>query len=390
MVHKKAIAYSVSFAAFLGPFTQTVYVPILPELQDTLATSQLLINASISVFTFIIAFMQILYGPLTDTWGRKKVLLPGIALYVGASIGCFYADHIASLLFFRVFQAVGIATGSVVAVTVIGDLFRDEERLKAMGTFQMMVALGPVVGPVAGGFIADQLDYHYVFLALAVAGALIGILNLALLRETKPAGPARRIDMAEYARIARDRQGLTIGILGFVQFYIYYNFLVYLPVILDQGYTLSVAQKGLMFLPLSVALMLGSFLSSRVQKRLSTESLLVITALLCAVDVMAFLVTSMHSLASLIATTCLFGLLLGLSLPAQTALLTRVFVTHRATAVGLYNFFRFMGMACGPFLGALLFDLGGLTLLFSIAALLFLLIALLAHRNLMPVRRARA
>jgi len=386
MVHKKAIAYSVSFAAFLGPFTQTVYVPILPELQDTLATSQLLINASISVFTFIIAFMQILYGPLTDSLGRKKVLLPGIALYVAASIGCFYADHITSLLFFRVFQAVGIATGSVVAVTVIGDLFQGEERLKAMGTFQMMVALGPVIGPVAGGFIAGRLDYHFVFLALAIAGALIGIINWILLRETKPAGPARKIDLAEYARIARDRQGLTLGILGFVQFYIYYNFLVYLPVILDRGYTLTVAQKGLMFLPLSVALVLGSFLSSRVQKRLSTESLLVTTTLLGAIDVVVFLVTTMHSLAMLITTTFIFGLLLGLSLPAQTALLTRVFVTHRATAVGLYNFFRFMGMASGPFLGALLFSLGDLTLLFSIAALLLLLIALLARHNLTPAR----
>lgn len=386
MVHKKSIAYSVSFAAFLGPFTQTVYVPILPELQDTLATSQLLINTSISVFTFVIAFMQILYGPLTDTWGRKKVLLPGIALYVAASIGCFYADHITSLLFFRVFQAMGIATGSVVAVTVIGDLFQGDERLKAMGTFQMMVALGPVIGPVAGGFIAGRFDYHFVFLALAIAGALVGIVNWLLLRETKPSGPARKIDLAEYVHIARDRQGLTLGILGFVQFYIYYNFLVYLPIILDRGYTLSVPQKGLMFLPLSVALVLGSFLSSRVQKRLSAESLLVATALLCAVDVVAFLVTSMHSLTMLITTTFIFGLLLGLSLPAQTALLTHIFVTHRATAVGLYNFFRFMGMASGPFLGALFFSLGGLTLLFSIAALLFLLITLLAWRNLTPSR----
>ncbi|WP_260465518.1 MFS transporter [Stutzerimonas stutzeri] len=142
----RLLTFMVAFAAFLGPFTQTVYAPILPELGGALRTTPFLINLSISIFTLVLAFMQIIYGPLVDRSGRKRTLLAGLAIYIVASLGCFLADCIETLLAFRALQAVGIAAGAVVAVTVIGDRFEGAARGRAMGSFQMMVALGPVVG----------------------------------------------------------------------------------------------------------------------------------------------------------------------------------------------------------------------------------------------------
>ena len=159
----RLLTFMVAFAAFLGPFTQTVYAPILPELGGALRTTPFLINLSISIFTLVLAFMQIIYGPLVDRSGRKRTLLAGLAIYIVASLGCFLADRIETLLAFRALQAVGIAAGAVVAVTVIGDRFEGAARGRAMGSFQMMVALGPVVGPVVGGFVGEHLDFHYVF-----------------------------------------------------------------------------------------------------------------------------------------------------------------------------------------------------------------------------------
>jgi DHA1 family bicyclomycin/chloramphenicol resistance-like MFS transporter len=167
-MNPRLLTFMVAFAAFLGPFTQTVYAPILPELGAALSTTPLLINLSISIFTFVLAFMQIVYGPLVDRRGRRGTLLVGLAVYIVASLGCFLAQNIETLLVFRALQAVGIAAGAVVAVTVIGDRFEGAERGRAMGSFQMMVALGPVVGPVVGGFIGEHVDFHYVFLLLAV------------------------------------------------------------------------------------------------------------------------------------------------------------------------------------------------------------------------------
>ncbi len=367
------LTFMVAFAAFLGPFTQTVYAPILPELGGALHTTPFLINLSISIFTLVLAFMQIIYGPLVDRSGRKRTLLAGLAIYVVASLGCFLADRIETLLAFRALQAVGIAAGAVVAVTVIGDRFEGAARGRAMGSFQMMVALGPVVGPVVGGFVGEHLDFHYVFLLLALVGAAALLSNAIWLRETRPAGEPRAFHPAQYLEVLGNRQGLAIMLLSFVQYYAFYNYLVFMPRVLDAVYGLSASEKGLVFLPLSVAVVIGSYVGGRLLGHWRPRPMLLVTALLNALSLLLFVAVAPLSLVALVVAVTAFGLFLGLSLPVQTSLLMDLYQHNRATAVGSYNFFRFMGMATGPVLGSWLFQDGNLGLLYGFAAAAFLL-----------------
>ncbi len=370
----RLLTFMVAFAAFLGPFTQTVYAPILPELGEALQTTPFLINLSISIFTFVLAFMQIVYGPLVDRTGRKRTLLAGLTIYIVASLGCFASQSIELLLVFRALQAVGIAAGAVVAVTVIGDRFDGAERGRAMGSFQMMVALGPVVGPVVGGFLGEHLDFHYVFLLLALVGCVALLSNAIWLRETRPAGgPPRAFHPVQYLEVLRDRQGLAIMLLSFVQYYAFYNYLVFMPRLLGSVYGLSASEKGLVFLPLSIAVVIGSFCGGRLLGRWRARPMLLITALLNALSLLLFLVVAPLSLVALVVAVSAFGLFLGLSLPVQTSLLMDLYQHNRATAVGSYNFFRFMGMATGPVLGSWLYQDGRLGVLYGFAATAFLL-----------------
>ncbi|AVX14743.1 MFS transporter [Stutzerimonas stutzeri] len=369
----RLLTFMVAFAAFLGPFTQTVYAPILPELGGALRTTPFLINLSISIFTLVLAFMQIIYGPLVDRSGRKRTLLAGLAIYIVASLGCFLADCIETLLAFRALQAVGIAAGAVVAVTVIGDRFEGAARGRAMGSFQMMVALGPVVGPVVGGFVGEHLDFHYVFLLLAIVGAAALLSNAIWLRETRPAGEPRAFHPAQYLEVLGNRQGLAIMLLSFVQYYAFYNYLVFMPRVLDAVYGLSASEKGLVFLPLSVAVVIGSYVGGRLLGHWRPRPMLLITALLNALSLLLFVAVAPLSLVALVVAVTAFGLFLGLSLPVQTSLLMDLYQHNRATAVGSYNFFRFMGMATGPVLGSWLFQDGNLGLLYGFAAAAFLL-----------------
>ncbi|MCP3430146.1 MFS transporter [Stutzerimonas stutzeri] len=369
----RLLTFMVAFAAFLGSFTQTVYAPILPELGGALRTTPFLINLSISIFTLVLAFMQIIYGPLVDRSGRKRTLLAGLAIYIVASLGCFLADCIETLLAFRALQAVGIAAGAVVAVTVIGDRFEGAARGRAMGSFQMMVALGPVVGPVVGGFVGEHLDFHYVFLLLAIVGAAALLSNAIWLRETRPAGEPRAFHPAQYLEVLGNRQGLAIMLLSFVQYYAFYNYLVFMPRVLDAVYGLSASEKGLVFLPLSVAVVIGSYVGGRLLGHWRPRPMLLITALLNALSLLLFVAVAPLSLVALVVAVTAFGLFLGLSLPVQTSLLMDLYQHNRATAVGSYNFFRFMGMATGPVLGSWLFQDGNLGLLYGFAAAAFLL-----------------
>lgn len=368
-MNKKLAVYTVSLAAFLGPFTQTIYTPMIPEVTRTMETTPFMVNLSISIFTVGLALMQLVYGPVTDTRGRRRVLLAGITIYVSATMGCYFSAVIEWLLLFRALQAVGIAAGSVVAVTVIGDLYDGKARGKAMGTFQMMVYLGPVGGPIIGGFLGGRYDFHTVFLALAAAGLLIFAANAAVLQETMPSGGgARRISLKDFAAILGDRVGSSIILLGFIQYYVFYNFLVFVPGILTERYGLSPAQKGLSILPMSALIVTGSYIGGRLQERVDGGRIVTFASLFNMLSVAAFIVLYPVSFPLLIGATLFVGLFLGVSLPVQTTLLTEEFVETRATATGIYNLVRYLGMACGPLAGSFILGIGGYSLLFAAAA----------------------
>jgi predicted MFS family arabinose efflux permease len=376
------IVYLVSLSAFLGPFTQTVYTPILPDLQRRFDTSLFVVNLTISLFTVVLAAMQIVYGPLTDRRGRRAVLLPGLVIFAVASAGCALAPTAAVLLAFRALQAVGIAAGSVVATTVIGDLFEGAARGRAMGTFQMLVALGAVVGPVVGGAIAVRAGFVGIFALLAAIGLLLAVAQAVLLPETRPpdAGGPRPSVLAGFARVLTTRRGAAVVVLGVVQYFTFYCFLVFLPELLRGRYGLAPDRAGLAFLPLSLGVVVGSWFGGRLQARWRPESMLWVTTLLDAGAVLLFAPLAGAALSTLLLALGLFGLLLGLSLPVQTTILADTFVHDRATAIGVYNFSRYLGMAAGPMLGAVLYRRGGVPLLFGVAGVVFAVAALASAR----------
>jgi DHA1 family bicyclomycin/chloramphenicol resistance-like MFS transporter len=358
-MNRSLLVYLVSFAAFLGPFTQSIYTPMLPEIQQHFHTSSFTVNLTISIFTLGLALMQPVYGPLADLMGRRKVLLAGILIYAGASAGAAISPSVWWLIFFRALQAVGIAAGSVIATTVIGDLFRGKQLGRAMGTFQMLVTFGPVAGPVIGGIVGGWTGFYGVFWVLTIAGLSIGIANAFLLPETKPESEARHFHPSDMFKVVTERTGLAIVLLGFVQYYTLYNYLVFLPHLLSGSFGLSSGQKGLSFLPLSLCIVIGSFLGGRLQEKWERGKFLVATGSATVLATLLYVGFSDSSLPLILASTALFGLCLGLSLPVQTTLLATLFHRNRASAMGGYNFARYLGMAAGPLMGALLFKLGG-------------------------------
>lgn len=358
-MNRSLLVYLVSFAAFLGPFTQSIYTPMLPEIQQHFHTSSFIVNLTISIFTLGLALMQPIYGPLADVWGRRKVLLTGMLIYTGASVGAALSSSIWWLIFFRALQAVGIAAGSVIATTVIGDLFRGKRLGRAMGTFQMLVTFGPVAGPVIGGIVGGWTGFYGVFWVLTVTGLAIGVANTFLLPETKPESETKNFSPSDMLEVVTQRTGVAIVLLGFIQYYTLYNYLVFLPHLLSESFGLSSSQKGLSFLPLSLCIVLGSFLGGRLQEKWDRRKFLLVTSSSTVLATLLYVCCSSFSLPLILASTALFGLCLGLSLPVQTTLLATIFQGKRATAMGGYNFARYLGMAAGPLLGAPLFKLGG-------------------------------
>ncbi len=371
------ILFGVSAAAFLGPFTQTVYAPSLVEIGADLHASTLMVNLTISVYSIIFAASSFVWGPLADSRGRRAVLLSGLSLFIAGSALCLFAPAYALFLVGRIVQACGISTGSVIAATVIGDVYAPAERQHAMSANQLVVFLGPVFGPVIGGFVAGYLHWQWAFGVLIVAGVLVLLYDRAVVPETlRNDAEGSTLSLRRVRNVVRDRAARSLLLLGFGQFYGYYVFLVFLPLLVER-FGLSTAQKGLAFVPLTAGILAGITFARRVLTHWPSARLIRASSWAIAATVLVLsllLAGNALSLALLATAMTLYGFLLGASLPAQSTLMVSLFSADRATAMGLYNFTRFIGAAAGPLLGAIVAEaFGDPAMMVSLA--LFLLAA---------------
>ncbi|KPU55250.1 MFS transporter [Bacillus wiedmannii] len=376
------ILYVVCMSALLGSFAQNIYTPILPMIQDSFHTSLYLINLTVSLFTFVLAIMQLIYGPLIDTKGRKSILIPSLIISTIGSIGCAFSANIYLFLFFRAIQAIGIAAIPVVAATIIGDLFEGKERGEAMSLYQMLLALAPAIGPLIGGYLGSINGHVSVFLFLSTLGILLLIINISLLPETKPTVIKQPQAKKKYSFILKNKTGFSITLIGFIQFCIYFCFLVFLPSILTNLFHLTISKIGLIFVPMSLSIMLGSYCYKFLQKRLTTKQALFITSFFNIICVTLFSFTYSINISFIIIVTSLYGFSMGLSMPTHTTLLTKEFVQERATAIGMYNFIRYLGMGTGPLVGGFLVFNQNYFWIFFLGAITFLFIILCAMKML--------
>ncbi|MGF7032311.1 multidrug resistance protein [Paenibacillus mucilaginosus] len=378
-MRKHYIVYLVSIAAFFGPFMQTFYTPLLPEVAELFRTSSTAVSLTISVYPIIFAFMQLIYGPLIDKYGRRKILLLGFLFYLLATLGVSLSYHIEMLIVFRILQAVGGSVGSVAALTVIGDLFEGNRRVRAMGIYQMLVALGPGLGPVFGGYVGERFGFHpllWVMLAISTLYWLVIYISLPETGMNKVAG--ERFALRQFSDVLAHRSGQSVILLGIMQYTVFYILIILLPSIATDAYRLSPTETGVLYLPVSICLIIGSIVCGSVQVYIEIRRMLIATAVLNGVSVLLLAMLSPVSLTWLVVCISFFGFSLGLSLPLQTALLSSELSRMRATATGVYNFFRYQGMTIGPVLGAYFYPFGyssSFLVLFIIYALVIVIIS---------------
>ena len=385
-VSNKTVLVGVAAAAFLGPFSQTVYAPSLPELGTFFQVNTVMVNLTISLFTAILALSNFVVGPMADRWGRRAILLPGLIVFSLGSLLCLFAASYWVFLGGRVVQAIGISTALLVAPAVVGDIYPPQERLAAMGVFQTVTFLGPVFGPVVGGLIAAYLHWQWAFALLAAAGIAVWLYNRSRLAETLPQGVVPvRITLQTFRRILANRAAFSLIVLGFGQFLGYYVFLVFLPTLLTALFSQSAPSEGFFFLPLTAGILAGISLGGRWQKHWGRARIVGASSFGIGLNVLLFwlaLSANLMAIPLLLAFLLVYGLLLGCSLPVQSTILVNLFQHEKATAVGTYNFFRFTGAAIGPIAGGIISLAYGINAVFLTLGFLLLVAAWVVRQNL--------
>lgn len=184
----------------LGPLTIDMYLPALPRIADELGVSSSVAQLTLTGTLAGLALGQLIVGPLSDSLGRRRPLMGGIALHMLASLVCLFAPNIEVLSLARGLQGMGAAAAAVVAVAVVGDLFDDSAAATVMSRLMLILGVAPIVAPSLGAAVLLRASWHWVFAVLIVlAGALLLVAALAL-PETLPVGNRRPFRCARSPR----------------------------------------------------------------------------------------------------------------------------------------------------------------------------------------------
>ncbi|WP_299690409.1 multidrug effflux MFS transporter [uncultured Vibrio sp.] len=174
--------FLVIISAF-PPLTIDLYLPALPQMVEVFNTDQSMVNLTLSSYFVTYAIGLLFWGPLSEKFGRKPILLIGLASYMVASIVCAMTNTIEQLIGARIFQAFAGSAITVIATAIVKDLYSGREREKIMATIMSLVIIAPMVAPVFGAFLLKIASWRMMFVTLAVFGAFASVLAFCY-RET--------------------------------------------------------------------------------------------------------------------------------------------------------------------------------------------------------------
>ncbi len=178
------IIYLTFIGAFI-PLSTDLYLPALPEMGNYFSASEFLVGLTLTIFFSVFAVSMILFGPLSDKYGRRPILIFGAAIYTASSLACAEAVNIYFLLIGRFFQAVGSGAVITVATALIKDCFRGKVMRKILAITQALGVIAPMVAPLVGGVLLTFTDWRGSFYLLTVLG-LINLTVAFLFCETLP------------------------------------------------------------------------------------------------------------------------------------------------------------------------------------------------------------
>lgn len=260
----------------IGPLTLNIMVPALPNMAVRLGTDTATVQLTLSLFLLSLAGAQLVLGPLSDRYGRRPVMLWGLAVTVIASLAAVAATSIGALIVARIVQAAGAATGVVIGRAIIRDLF-DRDRAAAMlGLVTTAMVIAPMVAPMIGGLLDTLFGWEASFLFTALSAALLLMWTTLRLPETRPASIAAAPGKLwhEWRALLASRQFhgyMLCGALGSASFF---TFLGGGPHVVVTIMGRSSAEYGMWFAIMSLGYMAGNFTVSRLAQRFGVNAVI--------------------------------------------------------------------------------------------------------------------
>ena len=262
--------------AMLGPFTIDTYLPSFPAIAGEFGAEAAGLQQTLSAYFITFAVMTLFHGALSDSFGRKPVILAGLALYSMASIGCALSSGLSQLILFRAMQGLSAGAGMVVGRAVIRDLFEGHDAQRLMSLVTMIFGIAPAVAPVIGGWLQEWFGWRSIFLFLTAYGLTMLGLCWFRLPESHPPSARQPFTVAmlarNYLRLAGDSRLMLLCAAVAFNFAGFFIYVVSAPAFIYDILGLRETQFAWLFVPGIAGIMFGAFLSGRAAGRISADA----------------------------------------------------------------------------------------------------------------------
>jgi len=267
------LALLLACLGMLGPFAIDTYLPAFSGIALSLHASPLQMQQTLSSYLLGFAVMNLFHGALSDSLGRRPVILAGIALFTLASLGCALSQSITALVAFRALQGLSAGAGMVVSRAIIRDMYPPADAQRVMSQVTIYFGIAPAVAPLIGGWLYAHADWHSIFWLLVVLGALLWAAIARWLPETLALAARQPFEAGHllrgYWQMLRSPRFVALVLASGIPFNGMFLYVLSAPVFLGEHLQLAPTQFFWFFILTISGIMGGAWLSGRLAGRVT-------------------------------------------------------------------------------------------------------------------------
>ncbi len=330
----------------MGPIALNIFVPSMPGLQVSLGTDYATAQLTLTLYLGSLAVSQLMFGPLSDRFGRRPVFLAGAGLFIAASFLSALAISIEQLIAGRILQAAGGCAGIVMARAIVRDLYARDKSASVLGYVTMAMVVIPSITPAIGGLLDELAGWRTGFIVVGFAG--LGVLvaawcNLHETNLTRRSALNAGAFFQDSSQLLREPVFMGYALNSAFGSAIFFTFMSIAPFIATELINLTPSQFGYHFFMVALGYMSGNFCSGRFSERAGANRMIAIgnIIMLAGMSMMVgFALTGFHGPFHLFVPMAIVAFSNGLTIPNATASAISVRPDIAGTGAGLTGFFQ--------------------------------------------------